>query len=83
MAAKRRKLLHYMGSKMAKDCWDDASVDLPKEYPVGLSVIPKGWRILAKRGFTFISRSFPNFNEIDTPTRLGGLRMEVMSLVKY
>ena len=62
-----------MGSKMAKDCWDDPLVDLPQEgNPVVFFVIQKGYCILADKGFTSISRSFPNSNEIDTPTPRGG-----------
>ena len=73
MTVKRRKLLHYMGGAMARENWNDPSVELPKKgYPVGLAMIPNGWRILADKGFTFVSRFFPNLNVIDTPTRLGG-----------
>jgi len=69
---KRRKLLYYMGSKMANDTWNDPDIVLPEDgLPVGLSMIPKKWRILADKGFTYVTRHFPNFNAIDTPARLG------------
>ena len=72
MRKKRRKWLHYMCSSMADDSWDDPSVELPEVgLAVGLTMIPKDWRVLADKGFTYVTRHFPNFNAIDTPPRLG------------
>lgn len=71
MTPKRRKLLHYMGSTMAEESWNDPNVELPEKFPVGLTMIPKGWRVLADKGFTYVTRHFPNLNAIDTPARLG------------
>uniref|UniRef100_A0A7S1V150 Uncharacterized protein n=1 Tax=Grammatophora oceanica TaxID=210454 RepID=A0A7S1V150_9STRA len=71
MAKKRRKLLHFMGSSVAKSEWDDPSIDVPS-LPIGLTMIPKGWQVLADKGFTPTSRCFPHFNVVLTPTWLVG-----------
>ena len=73
MTKKRRKLLHYIGSDMAVDKWNDPEISLPERgLSVGLTMIPNGWCILADKRFAFVSRHFPHFNPIDTPTWLGG-----------
>mmetsp|Transcript_32432 Transcript_32432/g.69058 ORF Transcript_32432/g.69058 Transcript_32432/m.69058 type:complete len:144 (+) Transcript_32432:78-509(+) len=56
---------------MAKDSWNDRNIMLPDNLPVGLTMIPRKWRVLADKGFTYVTRHFPNFNAIDTPSRLG------------
>ena len=44
MRKKRRKWLHYMGSSMAEDSWNDPIVELPEVgLAVGLIMIPKNW----------------------------------------
>ena len=59
---------------MAKEEWNDPSVPLPPEegLAVGLTMIPKGWKVLADKGFTLVSRHFPHFNLLETPTRMTG-----------
>jgi hypothetical protein len=71
MTKKRRKLLHHMGSAMANDGWNDESTPLPR-LAIGLTMIPKGWHVLADKGFTPTSRVFPYMNWVLTPQRIAG-----------
>jgi hypothetical protein len=68
---KRRKLLHHMGSHMSEDDWDDPLTPMPP-LPIGLTMIPKGWKVLADKGFVGTSRMYPNMNEVSTPIRPTG-----------
>ena len=67
----RHKLLRWMGSKMIDhDKVPMPNVDeLPKIW-LRLAKIPALYMILADKGFADTERDYPNFNQVETPTKL-------------
>lgn len=77
LAAKedRHKLLRWMGSEMIDH--DKVAMPALEELPtiwLRLAKIPKEYKILADKGFAETERDYPNFNTVETPTKLAAAK---------
>jgi hypothetical protein len=68
-----------MGSHVWEDDWDDPLTPVPPLL-IGLTMILKGLKVLADKGFAGTSRMHPNMNEVATPMRPTGRKEQALFL---